>query len=215
MKKANYSCIFLFALLAGCSSTYVTSSWKSQDATAKIREYNKILVMGILSDTNRDLRQNMEKDLVQDLRSRGINAESAFEVYGPARFKRMNEQQVNDQIRKKGYDGVITIAMLNKDKEKYYVPGSVYYTPWAYNYGYFWSYYSDMYDRVYEAGYYETGTDYLWESNLYDLNNGRIIYSVQSKSFDPENAQSLGRDYGKKIMADLVKNGLLEKQKVK
>jgi hypothetical protein len=211
MKRSKYIMLVCIALLAGCGSTEITSSWKAENA--QIKEYNKILVIGIMSDSNRDLRQNMEKDLVQDLKAKGLNAVSAFDEFGPVAFKRMSEQQVNDQIKKKGYDGVITISLLNKKKEKSYVPGSVFYTPFAYNYSYFWGYYSDMYDRVYEPGYYETGTDYLWESNLYDLSNGKIIYSVQSKSFDPANAQALGKDYGKSIVKDLVKNGLLMKSK--
>jgi hypothetical protein len=153
----------------------------------------------------------MEKELVQDLKAKGQNAVSAFDEFGPKAFKRMTEQQVNDQIKKKGYDGVITITMLNKQKEKYYVPGSMYYTPFSYDYGYFWGYYSGIYDRVYEPGYYESGTNYLWESNLFDLDKGKLIYSVQSNSFDPYNAQTLGKDYGKSIARDMIKNGLLMK----
>ncbi len=77
MKKAT----LIFAgllILTGCTSTYVTSSWKAQNAS--IIKYNKILVIGIMSDSNRDLRQNMEKDLVQDLKANGVNAVSAFDA---------------------------------------------------------------------------------------------------------------------------------------
>jgi hypothetical protein len=209
MNKPTYLVILLIVLMTGCSTTSVTSSWKADNA--QIRKYDKILVIGIMSDSNRDLRAKMEQELVLDLRDKGITASSAYDVYGPVAFKRMTEQQVNDQIKKKGYDGVITISLLNKSKEKYYVPGNLYFTPFGYDYNYFWGYYSGIYDRVYESGYYETDTDYLWESNLYDLTNGKLIYSVQSKSFDPQSIQTLGKDYGKSIVRDLVKNGLLSR----
>ncbi|MCW3127013.1 MAG: hypothetical protein JWO03_2671 [Bacteroidetes bacterium] len=209
MKRSKHFLIGLVVLLAGCSSTSTISTWKADNA--QIKRYEKILVIGIMADTNRDLRQHMEKALVEDLRFKGLNAISAFDEYGPQAFKRMTEEQVNEQIRKKGYDGVITISLLNKSKEKYYVPGSLYYTPFGFEYGYFWGYYSGIYDRVYTPGYYETANNYLWESNLYDLSNGKLIYSVQSRSFDPSDAEALGQDYGRTIVRSLIKNGILVK----
>jgi hypothetical protein len=155
----------------------------------------------------------MEKDLVADLKSQGINAVSALDEYGPNAFRGVDKKQVDDQLKAKGYDGIVTITLLNKSKERYYSPGYMDYTPFAYNYNYFWGYYSNMYDRVYEPGYYETATNYLWESNLYDLAKGKLVYSVQSKSFDPASAMQVGKGYGRSTVRDLVKNGLIVKAK--
>lgn len=209
MKNSFYLLLLTLFSIAGCKSTYVTSSWKAD--VAKLHKYDKILVLGIISDSSRAIRQVMEKELVDELRSKGITAVSAFEEYGPKAFKRMSEEQMNEQIKKKGFDGVITISLLDRSRERYYVPGEVYYTPFGYGYGYFWGYYSTMYDRLYQPGYYETVTNYLWESNLFDLSDGKLIYSVQSNSFDPESLGALGHDYSRGIVKDLMKNGLLTK----
>lgn len=198
----------VISLLAACSSTYITSSWKAPNA--KAREYNKLLVLGIMGDKYRPFRQQMENALEQDLHAQGINAISALEQYGPQAFQKLTEEQVNERIKKKGFDGVITISLLSKEKEKDYVPGDPYYTPFGYDYPYFWGYYDAIYDLVYNPGYYVEDTYYFWESNLYDLHNGKLVYSVQSKSFDPDNAQSLGIQYGKLIVNDLIRNGLIK-----
>lgn len=196
----------LLTLLAACRSTYITSSWKSEKAEP--HTFKRLLVIGIIPDSSRALRQNMEKALTEDLKQRGINAISAFEEYGPKTFNKMDEEQANAQIRKKGFDGVITITLINKRKEQSYVPANVY-TTYGYNFPLFWGYYSLQYERVYQPGYYDVDTHYFWESNLYDLNNGKLLYSVQSNAFNVYDAVGYSNDYARVIMKDLVKNKVI------
>ena len=61
-----------------------------------------------------------------------------------------------------------------------------------------------MYDRIYTPGYYEVSTRYFWESNLYDLSGKKLLYTVQSESFDPANASTQGHEYGKLIVSDMI-----------
>ena len=200
---------FILAVIffTSCATTEITSSWKAENA--RPHDYKKMLVIGLMPDSVRDFRQQMEKALTDDLKSKGVNAVSAFELYGPKVFRHMSEQQMNKQIKSKGFDGIITISLLNTKEEKNYVPGSI--TDYTGGYGYpnFWDYYSAAYDRIYEPSYYSTDTDYFWESNLYNLSNGKMIYSVLSRSFDPNTAQSLGKEYGQLILNDLIRNGVI------
>ena len=46
-------------------------------------------------------------------------------------------------------------------REKYYVLGYMDYTPVGYRYGFWGITTRGYYARIYEPGYYETGTDYL------------------------------------------------------
>ncbi|NDF99240.1 MAG: hypothetical protein EB101_10010, partial [Chitinophagia bacterium] len=54
-----------------------------------------------------------------------------------------------------------------------------------------------------------TNTRYFWESNLYDLSDGKLIYSAQSQSFDPSSSDVLGREYGKLIVDDILGKGII------
>lgn len=207
-----------FSLLAGCSNTKVTSSWKAPGASATTASFNKIVVAALLPPKDQALQKNMESELVSDLRSKGVNAVSAFEMYGPRYFS-TNENQALRKLRKSNVDGVLTIVLLDKNKERNYTPGRVDYTPMgsafvpAGFYGHrFYGYYSTVYDRIYTPGYYTTDTNYFWETNLYDVRNDKLLYSAQSESFDPSSISTLANSYSDKIVADMAKQGVLAKK---
>lgn len=201
----------LMMLAGGCKSSFITSSWKAEDARAK--PYTKILVLGLIGGSDRQLREKMEEHLAGDLRDLGYGAETAIRVFGPHEFQEMKEEQAISNLQDKEYDAVITIVMLDKEKERYYVPGRVIYSPYAIYQHRFWGYYSTMYDRVYAPGYYTEDSRYFWETNLFDFEDQKLVYSAQSESFTPESARSLGHEYGLMIVNDLVKNKVLEQQK--
>ncbi len=76
-------------------------------------------------------------------------------------------------------------------------------------YNRFWPYYGTLNYRIYEPGYYVTDTRYFWESNVYDVSTQSLLYSVQTKSFDPATSESLGHEYGKLIIKAITDNAVL------
>jgi hypothetical protein len=199
----------LMVLLAACSSTKVTSSWKADDAS-KVN-YQKVLVLGVMANKDRSIRMNMENELADELKSSGVNAVAASTVFSPNQLNTMNEQRALRSLRNKGYDAVMTIVLLDKAKEENYVPGNVSYQPYGAYYSRFWGYYRNVYGRVYTPGYYTTSTNYFWESNLYSVGNNKMLYSVQSQSFDPS-AESIGREYARQVTRDMLKQGVMVKK---
>ncbi|WP_295126135.1 hypothetical protein [uncultured Chitinophaga sp.] len=151
----------------------------------------------------------MENEMVLALRAKGYNAVSAYQEYGPQAFRNMNEQRAVRQIRERDIDQVMTIVMLDKSKEKQYVPGRVAYAPYGPYYGRWWGYYNWRFNNIYEPGYYTTNTKYFLESNLYDVKDKKMIYSAQSESFDPPSAARLAVTYSQKIVKDMEKQNLL------
>jgi hypothetical protein len=125
----------------------------------------------------------------------------------------MNEKQAVDQLKNAGVDAVLTIVLLDKVKEKFYVPGRMDYTPYSIYHNQFYGYYKTMHGRIYTQGYYTENTKYFWESNFYDLSADKLLYSAQSRSFDPISSETLGHEYGKMIVKDLVKSAVLKDQK--
>ncbi len=201
--------IVLALMVAGCApSSRITSSWKSPEATPK--QFDKIMVLGLINEPDRTIREKMEIDLVNKLNSIGYNAFCSCNEFNPKEFENMNEEQAINKIKKSGADAVLTVVLLDKEKERYYVPGRVYYSPYVIYHRRFWGYYVTLYDRVYSPGYYSSDTKYFWESNLYELTNDKkLIYSVQTSSFDPVSTNNLADEYSSIIVNDLVKNNVL------
>lgn len=199
-------------MMGACSTSRITHSWKSD---IPVRNYSKILVIAINGETDPSTRQRMEDHLTGDLKNQGYNAIAAFNEYGPKAFRNMSEEAVLDKIQNSGFDAVITIVLLDKMKERYYVPGQAYYySPYSGYYRHFWGYYNTMYNRVYGPGYYVTDTRYFWESNLFDVAARELIYSVQTESFDPASSETLAHEYGKLIVKDMVKHQVLNRKEL-
>jgi hypothetical protein len=199
-------------LIAGCTTSKITSSWKAGDIQPE--KYKKILVLGLINDPDRTVREKMEEHLVGDLRDLGYDAVCSCNEYNPKAFENMKEQEALAKLNSSGIDAVLTIVLLDKQKERYYVPERVTYTPYAVYRNRFWGYYTTMYGRVYSPGYYAEDTKYFWESNFYNFSNGpQLLYSAQSQSFEPGSANSLSHEYGQMIVKDMVKNNILVNQK--
>ncbi|CAL1521142.1 hypothetical protein [Chitinophaga sp. MM2321] len=191
---------------SACTSTKVTSSWRRNDAQ-QLQKDQKIMVMALVPAKDRALRSQMETYTVSELRKKGYNAVSALKEYGPQQFGKMGEKQVVSKLQGSDVNQVMTIVMLDKGREKNYVPGYMY-QPYGY-YG-FWPYYSSWYSRMYAPGGYITySTKYQWEGNLYDLQSGKLLYSVQSRSFDPPTTERMAVLYAQEVVKDMGKRQLL------
>lgn len=210
MKKLQAMMLFTGLLFViSCSNTKVTSSWK--DDKVNTSQYKKIMVLGIIRDKDRTLREQLENELVTNLKAQGYDASSALQEYGPKAFNKFSEEEIADKLKNSGYDAVLTTSLLDKSKDKHYTPGNVSYQPAGVYYNRFGRYYTTVYDRVYTPGYYTTSTNFFLESNLYDTRTGDLVYSVQSKSFDAESPAKLSSDYAKTIIKDMKKNKVLNK----
>jgi len=210
MKSIKWIGLVLLLLAAGCNTSKITSSWKEKNIVPQ--KYNKILVLGIIREADRSIQENMENHFVGDLQELGYNAISSLKEYGPRVFNKMDEEAAISELKDSGVDAVITIVLLDKQKERKYVPGNMFYSPYGYYYTRFWGYRTALYHRIYEPGYYVTNTKYFWESNLYDMSTQKLVYSVQTQSFDPANSESMGHEYGQMIVKNMVKQNVLKQQ---
>ncbi|MBN9298496.1 MAG: hypothetical protein J0I41_15935 [Filimonas sp.] len=210
MKKIMAGGILLLAavfIFAGCSSSSkITNSWNAADA--KNVPLKKILVLGFFNDKDRSMRARIENEVATDLKGQGYEAVTSFNEYGPKSFENMKEEQALQKLQSANFDGVLTISLLDKNKEKRYVPGTMSYAPYPY-YGRFWGYYSYYYPRVYQPGYYETSTRFFFETNLYDINSNKLLYSAQSQSSAPSSLNALADDFSRTIVKDMKKRKVI------
>lgn len=198
--------LFTFLLFSTCTSTRITSRWQPPDRGHP--PFRRILVLGMIHSKDWSVQQNMERHLVEDLRDRGYEAVSSFHEYGPHAFEGLTEQEAVGRISDNRFDAVLTIVLLDKEREKHYNQGYFYFSPFMYYYGNFWGYRMMMNSRIYEPGYWTTTTRYFWESNLFDIPGGRLIYSIQTQSFEPSSTDSMAHAYGELIADELLRKAL-------
>lgn len=198
--------IWCAAVLFSCQTSKITNTWT--DANVSPKKYTKILVLGVLKDNDRELQSKMEKHLAGDLNDLGYSAFAASDVYPPATFVNGDTLKAVEAINSKGFDAILTIVLLNKEKERKYVPGKVINMP--YN-DQFDRYYYTTYERIYTEGYYTDDTKFFWESNFYDYVVKKMIYSSQTRSFDTGSKETLAHYYGLLLANNLVKSRVLIK----
>lgn len=200
MKKINW--LILAILVAGCSSSRITTTWTSTAVTPK--KYDKVLVLAISGDPDRTYREQMEVHMTSGLKALGYNAVSSICEYGPKAFDNMKEDEAIKALYNCGIDAVVTIVLLDKVKERNYQPAN--------QNNRFWGYYSSIQDRVYTSGYYTTDTRYFWETNLYDMTEWTLVYSAQSQSFGAASAKNLGHEYSEMIIKDMTSHNVIKNQ---
>ncbi|HEY4064676.1 MAG TPA: hypothetical protein VGM30_22380 [Puia sp.] len=199
MKKLAFLSAIVSIFLCACGPTVkLSSSWRAPDAAHQ--QFNKILVLVIAPAKYSDAGRIGEQQLAAELKANGINAVSAQDEFGPNKFRNEDEQTVLAKLRKSGDDAIIVTSLLDVEKEKRYVQGAAWPPPY---YGRFWGYYSFWYARTYDQGYYETTKKYYLETNLYQLANNKLLYSVQSQTIDPGSPESVAKTFSKLIVKDM------------
>lgn len=193
-------------ILLSCSSTKITSSWKASGAVTK--PYHNVMVWGILTEKDSTLRKQMEAHIVNDLIGKGYHAISSMEVYRTKAYKKLTSKEIVDEFKNSGVDAVVTIVLLNKEKEQLYVPPNISNTPVP-SFDHVDKYYSSVFDKIYTPGYYLSTTNYFWESNLFEVGNDKLVYSVRTKSFDPSSTEMLAHENGVTIIKDMLKKKVI------
>ncbi|HRI19814.1 MAG TPA: hypothetical protein PLA68_02620 [Panacibacter sp.] len=112
-----------------------------------------------------------------------------------------------------GCETIFTVALVDKQSETRYNPGSssIYapYPMYGY-YGRFGGYYGYS-SMMYSPGYYSTDKTYFLESNLYDAKTEELLLSIQSKAENPPAIQKSSKLYTESLIKELESLGLLKK----
>jgi hypothetical protein len=207
MKKIIW--IPLLVFLISCQPSKITQSWTAKNVTPK--KYQKILVLGVLTETDNDLQIKMEDHLSGDLKELGYKAVAANKIFPAGTFVKGDTARAVAALNDKGFDAIMTIALLDKKKEQKYIPGHITYHTNQEQFNRFDRYYNNMSDRIFTPGYYTEETKYFWENNFYDLKDKKLIYSTRTRSFDFTSKNILAHTYGLLMVNSLVGKNILIK----
>ncbi|WP_026965915.1 hypothetical protein [Algoriphagus terrigena] len=210
MKKTSFLAgLALVLALASCApSTKISGSWSSPDKPAS--PYKKILTAGLTS--NLVNRQAFEEELVATLQEDGVEASSSLTLIplGSAADKEGMAKAIKT-VQDSGYDGILTVALLDQTSETRYVQGSTAYAPMGYGgyYGRFGGYYGYYGAMTYDPGYYTTDKLYYIEVNLYDAKTEALVWSSQSETTNPSNLEAFSHTFAGVVVDRMVKDGII------
>lgn len=206
--KTFFYLFMALLFMTSCQTTKVISSWNLEPIPSG--SMKKVLVLGIMPD--REDRDQIEKTMASELRKEGIDANTATSVFGPKGFRGLSEEQITEKLKGSSYTSVMMVSLQDKEKERNYTPGSRYTSPRVVGYSRYYRRYLYIYDYIYTPGYYTVSTNYVLEADLYTVNDDdELVYSAQTRSYDPSSAKALAEGFSKAIIAEMKEKGIIAK----
>ena len=187
----------LVAIAASCASTKVISSWK--EPSAGPLKFKKVLVLVMSKDES--VRRAAEDEVVRQVKK--AQAVPSYSLFLADDLR--DTDRAKAKIKQDGFDGAIMMRLVDKSQETTWVPGS-YPAPYYSMYGY-WGY---GYGMAYDPGYIRTDTIVKIETNIYSVQDGKLIWSGLSESFNPTGPRELVQGVAGAVAEELKKQGLIQ-----
>ncbi|MCF8365510.1 MAG: hypothetical protein K9H16_07005 [Bacteroidales bacterium] len=211
MKKSIFHLFLLAVIISACSpSQQVTSYWANKEAIPD-EPFKTIYIMAITQNENR--QPLVENELADLLVSRGHKVMLNSQIYPPSfsAVKQLSKEQLKETIENTGSEAILTVALLDTKTETSYNQG-VSYSPMNYGYyGSYYNYYNYYYPVVYSPGYYSVNKTYYIETNFFDVKTDQLLWSIQSKAYNPSDFDSFFKEYSRILLDKLRQEGLISK----
>ncbi|HEY6506345.1 MAG TPA: hypothetical protein VIZ28_20355 [Chitinophagaceae bacterium] len=222
MKKV-FPFLIVFLVLSSCSpNVKVTNSWKNVEVlSSSQKKYTSIFISAFTANMN--AKVTVETALAKAAQSKGYKAVRSIDLFpGDISGKNVPDKDlVLRKIKQLGCDAIFTVAVVDEQSETRYVQGSfgvgIAYNPYAMyghygTYGHYNNYWynSAMYTT---PGYYSTDKTYFLESNLFDAETEKILWSAQSKAVNPKNLETFTEKYTYEIVKKIEYDDLMNKKK--
>ncbi len=117
----------ILIVLSSCSSTQIISTWREPNKEVNLNKLNKVLVVALFQ--NETTRRKVEDQLVGYLNGKGV----ASYDYLDRGISETNEGVIREKIKKDGFEGAVTMRLLDVDKEKAYTRSNIALYPSYYN----------------------------------------------------------------------------------
>lgn len=196
--------IFVLLTISGCSSTQITSSWREPNKEISLKKLNKVLVVALFK--NETSRRKAEDQMVGYFYGKGV----ASYDYLDKNISSKNEDAIREKIKKDGFDGAVTMRLLDVDKEEVYSRGNIsmypnYYRNFSGYYFRNWGYFNN-------PGYYSTTKIYTVETNVFSIKEDKIIWTGITKTTDPSGVEKMTDEIGKAVFNEMVKEGFVSEK---
>src|ERR1700710_2686034 len=130
-------------LLTSCSTPRIVNSWRDPSVTIDTASLNKFMVAALLK--NQTVRRQVEDQMAAMVPGKAIQS---YKEFGMDELKD-NEEVYNQQLKAKGFDGIVMMRIASIDSSKRWVAG----TYPAYYYGGWRGYWGVSWSGFYRPGY--------------------------------------------------------------
>jgi hypothetical protein len=152
------------------------------------------------SQTNRDMFEGM---FVAGLEERGNNAVASHDYISTDQLT--DKELVASKIKSMGADAVLVTRLVDRKTMETYDPGVIYGFPSFYND--WWGYYEYV---VVTPGYTDETQVLIAETNLYDIETEKLVWTARSETEVTEGDQQLIKTFVKVVIDRLASDRLIK-----
>lgn len=190
----------LLAVLAGCATTEITSSWKDP---AYLGPPRKTMVIGMAKQSVN--RRVFEDEFVSRLKARGTDAFASYTVLPDA--LESDHAAIAAVVQRQGADTLLISRLISQKTKRTYIPGTVdtmpgYYGRWSHYYGY-------GYEAMYTPGYVAEEDYAIVETNLYDVKGDKLLWTAASETAIKGSDQELIKSFIEVMVNAMAKQQVL------
>ena len=175
--------VFIISILSSCSTTLITSSWSEPDKQITVDQLKKVLVVALFK--NETSRHKSEDEMAGYLKGSGVVSYN----YLNENFNKQNEEGIRDKIKADGFDGAITMRLLDVEKDTSYSPGII--SSYPFYYRSFSGYYYRNLPYYSNPSYYFTTKTYTVETNVYSIKEDKIIWTALTETTNPDGVDKM------------------------
>lgn len=180
--------------MLACSSTRLTSVYLDKSFTGG--PFRQLLVVGLGASPGG--RAEFENAVVDKLSAQNVLAVASSNVI--VSVDDVNRENLRTWVERDGYDAVMITRLADVKKQQTYYPPT-----YGDIYGY-WGYYGAY---VASPGYAVETTTLVLETTLFDASTGKVVYSAESRSFQPDSRNELIHELVPLLVGDLTDRGFL------
>ena len=186
------------------SSTVITSSWRENGKQVSIAKLNKVLVVALFK--NKISSRLAEDQMAGYLGSKGVVSYR----YLDSNFNKKNEDAIRNKIKEDGFDGAITMRLIDAEKERVYNPSNFeMYPPYYRNFS---GYYYRNFPYYSNEGYYTTSKIFTVETSIFSIKSDKIIWIGITKTTDPEGVDKMMKEIAHALYVKMRREGFISKK---
>jgi hypothetical protein len=208
-KLISAAAAFCLLVAASCSLTNLNAVWK--DPQYQGGKLKNVLVVG--ESANQVVRRIFEDEFTARFKSRGTNAIPSYTIFPSD--KTLDKDTIESKSRELGIDAILVARVVDtKTKQELTPAPSTYYYRDIYFYD--WpNRYSPFYSGTFPGRYYNDRSYYSeyevvnLETNLYETQTGRLIWSALSDTVIGGSTELEVSSVVKTLMKNLAENQLI------
>ena len=207
MKKIIFAIFAIMALsiLVSCTSTKIVSSWKDPGTTISGDQIDKILFIALVKDES--FRRVVEDKLVALSHGKGL---ASYSIVTGNNLSKTDQASITQRLKADGVDLIVIMRLVDVKEETRYVPGS---SMSGYGgmpgYGGYWGGYGYAAPMYYTPGYYTTDKKYLVETNVYSVEQDKLVWSGTTSSMNPSKIETTTAEIVDAVIEKMKEEGFL------